>query len=179
MLYPSPARREPQHFDVPSLLTSCHARIRHFSAMAVTLAETTDAPEHEIAEAARQLYRYFAHALPLHAEDEDESVLPRLAGRTAELDSRLERMRAEHGRIDELLAPQLEAWQVLAERPAELATLAPRLSPTGRELRSFLGEHLESEEKYIFVALQKELSHSRLGAIEQEIRERRRRAYRW
>jgi len=177
-LYPSPARREPQHFDAPSLLTSCHARIRHFSEMAVTLAEARDAPEHEIAEAARQLHRYFAQALPLHAEDEEESVLPRLAGRAAELDTRLERMRAEHVRIDELLAPQLEAWQALAKQPADLVTLAPRLSPLGRQLQALFGEHLESEEKYIFVALQTQLSHTELGAIEQEIRDRRRRTYR-
>lgn len=178
MLYPSPTRREPQHTDASSLLTSCHTRIRHFCEMAVTLSKAIDAPHDQIAEVARQLHRYFTQAFPLHAEDEDKSMLPRLRGRDADLDERLERMHAEHGRIEKLVVDQLPAWEVLAERPAELPELASQLLPAGRQLQTLMDQHLESEEKHIFVALDM-LGRKDLEDIEREIRERRRQTYHW
>lgn len=177
MLDPSLRRREPGKSDALTMLVDCHARIRHFAAMAVSLAEV-EAPEHEIADAAQQLHHYFAHALPLHAEDEDRSVLPRLRGRDAGLDAGLERMHAEHERIYALLAPQLQAWQVLSSKPAELVAAAPRLGPLARELQSLLEQHLDAEERHVFPALRTYLDRHELAAIEQEIRERRRHTYR-
>ncbi len=176
MLYPSPTRREPQNSDTATLLVSCHARIRHFGEVAVSIAEATDVPESEIAEAARQLHRYFTHAFPLHEEDEDKTLLPRLRGLSADLDTHLERMHTEHERIHELVDIQVEAWQVLAKQPNQLATFAPRLRPAARELEALLETHLEDEEQHIFVAL-RSLGRRELGEIEQEIRERRRHTY--
>lgn len=177
MLDPSLRRREPLKSDAVTMLVDCHARIRHFSAMAIAFAEV-EAPEHEIADAAERLHRYFAHALPLHAEDEDRSVLPRLRGRDAALDARLEQMHAEHERIYALLAPQLQAWQALSRKPDQLRAEAARLAPLARELQSLFEQHLEGEEQHIFPALQRYLDRAELGAIEQEIRERRRHTYR-
>src|SRR5262245_4414109 len=69
------------------LRLACHGRIRSFLAMAVTIGERFDVPENEVAESAARVRRYFSQALPLHVEDEEESVLPRLESRSAELDA--------------------------------------------------------------------------------------------
>jgi hypothetical protein len=63
------------------LLLECHERIRHFARLALKLAGTRDLPPAEVAEAAAAVRRYFAEALPLHAADEEESMMPRLRGR--------------------------------------------------------------------------------------------------
>ena len=178
MLYPSLRSRETEASDALSLLTGCHARIRHFSRMAVALVESHGAPADEVAEAARQLVRYFTLALPLHVEDEELSLLPRLRGLGAELDARLETMRAEHERIDALLAPQVEAWQALAEAPGRLTTRAAALLPQARELHALFERHLGAEEEHIFPALRTELDDEALDAIRAAIRERRRDQYR-
>jgi len=177
-LYPSLRSREVEPSDALSLLRGCHAHIRHFSSMAVTLAGSHGAPAHEVAEAARQLVRYFTLALPLHTEDEELSLLPRLRGRSAELDARLETMHAEHERIVALLAPQVEAWQALAEVPGGLAARAAVLLPEARELQELFERHLEAEEEHIFPALRTELDDEALDAIRAAIRDRRRDQYR-
>ncbi len=177
MLHTSLRRREPGKSDALSMLVDCHARIRNFAALAVSLSEL-EARHDEIAAAAARLHRYFAHALPLHAEDEDRSVLPRLEGRDPELDAALERMHAEHERIYALLAPQLAAWHVLSEKPAQLVAEAPRLGPLARQLSTLFEEHLRAEEQHVFPALGTHLDRAELAAIEHEIRERRRHTYR-
>ncbi len=178
MLYPSLRSREAEPSDALSLLSGCHARIRHFSSMAVALAGSPGAPADEVAEAARQLVRYFTLALPLHTEDEELDLLPRLRGLSTELDARLETMHAEHERIDALLAPQVEAWQALAEAPGGLAARAAELLPRARELQELFERHLLAEEEHIFPALRTELDDEALDAVRAAIRERRRDQYR-
>ena len=43
-------------------------------------------PRVGVLEASRRCERYFSEALPLHVEDEEQSLLPRRRGRTPELD---------------------------------------------------------------------------------------------
>ena len=72
--------------DAVGLLLDCHERIRAFTAMASRLAAPGDPGPDAIRDAAARVHRYFAEALPLHAQDEEESLAPRLRGRDPDLD---------------------------------------------------------------------------------------------
>jgi hypothetical protein len=60
--------------DVVDLLLACHERIRFFIDLAIRIADTTDASNEEIREAAARVVRYFSESLPLHVADEEESI---------------------------------------------------------------------------------------------------------
>jgi hypothetical protein len=72
--------------DVVDLLLKCHERIRTFIGLACKLGKAQEPSVDEIRDAASRVSRYFSEALPLHVADEEESILPRLAGRNPEPD---------------------------------------------------------------------------------------------
>src|SRR5512132_579542 len=82
--------------DAVGLLLECHDRIRSFLALARRVAQAGPAERDGVAEAAARVRRYFAEALPLHARDEEESILPRLRGREPAVDAELAAMEREH-----------------------------------------------------------------------------------
>src|SRR5512137_1703443 len=84
------------HGDAVDLLLECHGRIRTFLAMARRLGEARGEPAEAVSAAAVQVHRYFTLALPLHARDEEDSILPRLRGRDPRVDRELEAMVREH-----------------------------------------------------------------------------------
>ena len=62
--------------DAVDLLLECHARIRHFLALARRLGEARGESPTALSDTAAQVHRYFTLALPLHAQDEEEVILP-------------------------------------------------------------------------------------------------------
>jgi len=60
------------------LLLACHVCIRAFTALAGRLASADPAPDAEVAAAAQRVHCYHFVALPLHQEDEERSIAPRL-----------------------------------------------------------------------------------------------------
>src|SRR5215468_1101653 len=90
----------PEPADVVDLLIECHERIRSFIAPAGRVANADRPSAVEVREVARRITRYFSEALPLHVADEEESIMPRLRGKTAELDASLSEMREEHREHD-------------------------------------------------------------------------------
>src|SRR5574341_1715069 len=82
--------------DAVDLLLECHQRIRSFLGLALRLGEAWAAEPAEVADAAARVHRYFALALPLHAQDEDQSIAPRLRGRDRAVDHELEIVAREH-----------------------------------------------------------------------------------
>jgi iron-sulfur cluster repair protein YtfE (RIC family) len=88
-------RRTPAPNDLVGHLFACHERIRKFVALAAT-AGSTDGRDREVVEACAAVERYFERALPLHVEDEERSILPRLRGRRVEVDEALRTMEAQH-----------------------------------------------------------------------------------
>jgi iron-sulfur cluster repair protein YtfE (RIC family) len=142
---------------VVSRLLECHERIRRFTAMATRLAGALEAPAAQVVEAAAQLERYFATALPLHVADEDGTVLPRLlaAGPDGPVREALEQMEQEHRLIDALLLPQLEAWRRLQAQPGQLPALAPGLVERALRLGEAMEPHLQREERIVFPALER------------------------
>ena len=154
-------RAAPSHEPVDMLL-DCHARLRHFSAMASALATRTDLDEKQIEDACTELVRYFEVALPLHEADEERTLAPALEPLAADAEA-LERMRSQHAAIHETLDALIPLWK--SRRREETAGGA-------RELAALLEDHLALEESVIFplVAKLAAAERERLGA---EMRARR------
>jgi iron-sulfur cluster repair protein YtfE (RIC family) len=155
------------------LLVDCHARIRHFAGLAARLAAQEAAAPAEVAEAAGAVARYFTEALPLHARDEEESIVPRLRGREPALDAALDVMQREHGEHGAPLARVIAACRVLTGAPGRLAELAPALSRDTAFLVRHFDAHLANEEEAIFPALRRLLGPEEDAALAAEIRARR------
>lgn len=159
--------------DAVDLLLECHGRIRHFLAMARRIGEAPVGDVAEVADAAGRVVRYFTQALPLHARDEEDSILPRLRGRDPALDRALADMAREHGEHEPPLAALVAACAAVARDPARHAALAGDvLAPTAELERHFAG-HLAREEEVVFPAMRRLLSPADDAAIVAEIRRRR------
>ena len=161
--------------DAVDLLLACHQRIRHFTQVAAALADAPDAPPAEVAAAAVGVLRYFTEALPLHAEDEDASVAPRLlaAEPPAQVRVALESMTREHGALDEALAALAPRWRAVAFEPGRIEDEAPELRVLTARLAERWAAHLAPEEAIVFPAMRSTLSPGSLHDIVREMRARR------
>jgi len=157
------------------LLLGCHERIRHFTGMAMRLAENPDSPPEEICRAAEAVLRYFAVSLPLHEADENDSIFPRLhralpAGDVVR--KAAETMVSQHQAINELLQTIVPLWQAAQSQPVELRDLAPELKQLTNRLRLHFAAHLAMEEDVIFPMVEK-LPAEQRRQIEIEMKARR------
>jgi hemerythrin-like domain-containing protein len=159
--------------DAVDLLLECHARIRAFLALARRLGEAGAEPPDARTEAAVRVHRYFGHALPLHARDEEESILPRLRGREPLVDHQLDVMVREHQEHQRALGMLVEACAELAARPERHAELAPVVLGATADLEGQFRDHLAREEEVIFPAVRRLLDPPTDSAIVAEIRLRR------
>lgn len=154
--------------DAADLLLECHARIRAHLALAVRLGRPGGAAPEAVRDAASQVRRYFAEALPLHIADEDELITPRLAGASAALDRDLAEMHREH--LDhEAAVARLIACCAALEADAAART---DLLPIALGLEARLLAHLELEERSILPAL-RALPAAERRALAQAMRARR------
>lgn len=164
--------RKQETEDLLDLLMACHARIRSFSALAVALSEREGLSADEVVDACDRVSRYFSEALPLHARDEEESLLPRLMGRDPALDAALTRMRDEHGEHRGPLQELLSRCAIVRAAPTE-ATLRAAMAPVARDLRAQFEAHLWLEESVVFPAVRARLSQDERRAVVAELRARR------
>jgi iron-sulfur cluster repair protein YtfE (RIC family) len=145
--------KRPEARDVVELLLECHERIRKFTRMAHELAAARAADPDEIRQVAGQVRRYFVESLPLHVEDEEQDVLPRLTGRDREVDRALADMRAEHAAHGPLVTRLVDLCEQLVRDPRQLAARTDELGGVAGRLTSEFEAHLASEERVIFPAL--------------------------
>jgi iron-sulfur cluster repair protein YtfE (RIC family) len=138
---------------IEDMLLECHERIRSFTALALRLAGPEPAPPSEVADAAERVSRYFTKALPLHALDEEESLLPRLRGHDPAVDRELDAMHAEHAAHGPLLDRVVALCDALHADPGRRAELAPALREVAGALERHFVDHLGREEAVIFPAL--------------------------
>jgi iron-sulfur cluster repair protein YtfE (RIC family) len=164
--------RKTQGNDLESLLTDCHARIRSFLALALSVGASPDAPALENVEACARIERYFTLALPLHVRDEEESVLPRLYGSAPDVDAALACMRDEHTVHVEGIDDLVERCAAVRLRPED-ASGYPALLDTARALQGELEPHLQAEERVIFPAIRAFISPGKQRVIIDELRARR------
>lgn len=160
--------------ELVDLLLACHGRIRSFLELAIAIGAREDASNDDVIDASARVRRYFADALPLHVEDEEEGVLPRLHGRSAALDAALDRMCVEH---DEHRPPLRRLLALCASLPEHAGDADARreLGRAASELREVLEPHLREEERVVFEAIRELLSPEDRRAIVAELRARRRR----
>ena len=153
-------------------LLACHGRIRAFMSLARAIATRNDATDVLVRDAARDVKRYFTEALPRHAADEDETVRPRLMGRSTALDATLERMTREHARLDTQLALLCAMCDALMVDPAVRKTRRAALTTLLDGLDTLWAAHLGPEEREIFPIV-RTLEPSVCDAIRDEMRARR------
>ena len=164
--------RKTQSDDLVDMLLECHDRIRTSLALAIALGRRSDAPLEQVVEGCSRIQRYFTQAMPLHVHDEEDSLLPRLRGRSAEVDGALEQMREEHELHADLLRQLLELCESLHEDPGQPKTHAA-LADAAQELEAALEPHLEAEETVILPAVRALLSSEEQDEITRELRARR------
>ncbi len=167
------ARGPRREGGVVDLLLECHGRIRKFSNLAVAIAERDDVPPEEVATVCADVERYFTLALPLHVRDEEESLLPRLYGRDAEVDRALAAMASQHVEHGALISRLVALAAALHADPARLAELAGDLAAVAVPLERELAAHLEHEETVVFPAIARLLDAAAQAAVVGEIAARR------
>lgn len=159
--------------DAVDLLLECHGRIRSFLGVARRLGEARDVPADAVSGAALQVHRYFTLALPLHARDEEDSILPRLRGREPLVDRELEVMVREHREHGGPLGRLVEACAAIGADPGRHPDLAGEVVESATELDRHFLHHLAREEQVIFPAVRRLLDPEVDARIVREIRERR------
>lgn len=155
------------------LLLECHERIRTFGALARKVGEQSDYGSDDVIEASLGVVRYFTQALPLHVEDEEQSILPRLLGKQLAVDRGLALMQSQHASHQRPLERVVALCGDLAKRSAGAAELGAELRPLAQRLELELLEHLDLEEIVIFPAITLHLSADEQAAIVRELRARR------
>ncbi|MFO0682485.1 MAG: hemerythrin domain-containing protein [Sandaracinus sp.] len=158
-----------------ALLLACHEKMRTFAARARSLAAMEPRAESdvEVSEEAAAIARYFGESLALHVRDEEESILPRLVGRSPALDRALEAMEQDHAEHEPWLQALVHALGRIAEQPQCLREEQLDLATAAREVEDRLRVHLAAEEATVLPALGA-LSETERLAILREIRARRR-----
>ena len=163
----------PRPDDTVDLLLDCHQRLRLFTTLAVQLAEQPSALPGEVREVTGKVHRYFTVALPLHEEDEERSLFPRLLVRAPELAATVARLREDHEahavRVGALVAlcQELQTW------PERFVSLRGDLNAAAWALEETWRVHLTLEETELFPALRTALSAADRAAIREEMKARR------
>lgn len=155
------------------MLLGCHQRIRFFSALAERIA-TQPAPANEVAEAASRLRLYFGTALPLHEQDEEETLHQALVeARAPGIDALFARMRKEHRAIEAMLDELSPTWELLKTEPERLELERDALARGGAALVAAFEPHLAMEEDELFPLARAVLAPEVLAAMFRAMRARR------
>lgn len=171
MPIPLHIRRAP--LDLAETMLECHARIRNFVDVAKKIGAARDVAPPEIASAAADVQRYFRHGLPHHVEDEERSLLPRLRGRSHEVDAALAAMETEHRQHEAPLSRLLQLMDALVATPTAHAQLAGAVTAAADALGSAFEPHLVAEEQLVFPFLRTLLTPAEQAQVLGELRARR------
>lgn len=160
--------------DPVVLLSDCHGRIRAHCEAASKLAQSDEATDEQVRDAARTVHRYFTVALPLHELDEEIDLGPMLKAHAPKggVADAIDRMVREHRAIDALVADLVRAWDELGVTPSSRRTIASTIAPTTVALADAFRDHLELEESVIFPAV-RALPEGDRARLRQAIRDRR------
>ena len=148
----------------------CHQRLRQVTALAAQLPGAT---AEAVCDVAAKVQRYFSVALPLHEQDEEFSLFPRLLKAAPELASIVAALRADHDALASQVARLLELCRQVQQSPRRADALATALAEAARALQEGWQHHLTAEEQHVFPAVRGALSEQARAEIRQEMRERR------
>ncbi|HLV68200.1 MAG TPA: hemerythrin domain-containing protein [Polyangiaceae bacterium] len=162
--------------DLVAHLLECHERIRTFVRIAESAGRRDDLDRESVIEACSRSERYFIRAFPLHIEDEEKSILPRLlepaAAPSLELREALHTMEQQHGEHEPRVRVLLETLSAVRAEP-ERTELRAALARVAAELATAFEEHLVLEERVVFPAVRRLPSETQ-ARIQEEMRGRRR-----
>jgi hypothetical protein len=156
--------------DPGTALRACHERIRRFLTTAGRVASVEPTTAKDLAEAAAAVARYFREALPLHEQDEEASIAPRL--RDAAL---AEEIRAEHEVLHAATRALIHACERIAGAPDPIAARDDNrqdLVCSLAALSAAMLAHLAAEESRLLPAVDA-LPPAERAAIAAEMRARR------
>ncbi|HPU52479.1 MAG TPA: hemerythrin domain-containing protein [Burkholderiaceae bacterium] len=167
-------------FDQPfEMLEACHDRVRRSLTLLARLVDylTEHPPDARSASAARDVLRYFELAAPLHHQDEELHVFPRLE-RAADpaLGAAVARLRADHRRMEALwseLQPLLRRWSDDALPGEGGAVSAETVRPLAAEFAALYEQHLVVEESLAFPAARADIDDAALAAMSLDMAQRR------
>jgi iron-sulfur cluster repair protein YtfE (RIC family) len=172
----APLRVAPEETkDILQLLLEGHEQLRGFTALAVQLGHSQGASPLELSEAARRLLRYFTHELPLHLEEEEQGLLPRLftTPLTQELIQQLWELEKQHDEFEARLERLMPLWTTVARTPERYPQLAERLAREGRQFLTAAEKHVLMEERVLFPFVRERFSPDALVALAAEVLLRR------
>jgi iron-sulfur cluster repair protein YtfE (RIC family) len=158
--------------DLVGLLLECHQRIRTFARLAEDVGRRRELPDAEVVDACARVERYFTQALPLHVEDEERSLLPRLRGQQAAVDAALDAMHAQHDEHAPFLRALLAASAEVRRAPRDTATRDGLLAAASALAAEF-ERHLVNEEQVLFPAVRELLGADAQAQAIAELRARR------
>jgi hemerythrin-like domain-containing protein len=162
--------------DPIGMLTDCHRRIEHFIDVLCLVAESAKhrALNDDEARAVEAALEYFRVGGARHNADEEESLFPRLGGRTGE-DSlvELEGLKEDH-EVALSLHSNIESlyrkW--IADRMLDTVDWQA-LSVATTKLKALYAVHIQVEEQVVFPLASKTLGEATLELIGQEFKSRR------
>lgn len=168
-LHPAPAAG----FDQPfALLDACHERVQRSLALLLRLADhlARHGADAQAADAARDVMRYFELAAPLHHEDEERHVLPRL--RAAGHDALAQRLQDDHAALAAQWQPVRAALQAVTDGRWD----ASHMAEAARDWPFFAQhyrEHIALEDAQAFVLCRDALDAAEARAMGEEMAARR------
>jgi hemerythrin-like domain-containing protein len=161
------------------LMSDCHRRIEMFFARLIEVAETDRG--HQLTDSRRETLetalRYFSAGAPLHTEDEEVSLFPRLravGGPFAEAALKaLEELESDH-RAAEAAHNEIDS---LGMRWLEEGTLpqwdADRLVNLAKDLRELYRGHIDIEDNHVFPLAKEALGADVIEQVGREMASRR------
>jgi len=158
--------------QVPEALVDCHQRLRAVTTLATALGTRDDAQDEEVREVATKVHRYFTVALPLHEQDEDRSLFPRLLQHSPGLAPTIALLRADHQRQALVVAALVALCEQLLGPPGPAGPRAGALAAAAEAVSQSWKDHLAIEERELFPQAH-QLSSAARAAIAEEMRERR------
>ena len=161
----------PLQRDVVEVLLEAHIEVRQVVSMAESLSEGSATAGAR--ETATTISDHVEWLLPMHRDDEELSVAPRLLGRHPVVDNALSQMKRQHLALDGPLARVRLLCRVLAGDISRLHALRFELGAAAKDLRARLAEHHAFEESIVFPALKRFLYVDELESIGTEMRARR------
>ena len=163
-------------FEHPfEMLEACHDRVRRSLALLDRLVEHIEAHGHDAQSrsAAADVLRYFDLAAPLHHEDEERHVFPRLEHcGDAALEAATASLRIDHARMEALwagLRVALQAWAL----PGATHDVGMLPRQHAREFGSVYAMHLHIEESLVFPAARARMDAGRLARMSADMQARR------
>ena len=168
-LHPTPAAG----FDEPfALLDACHERVQRSLALLLRLADhlAQHGADEQATDAARDVTRYFDLAAPLHHEDEERHVLPRL--RAAGHDALAQRLQHDHA----VLAAQWQPIRATLQDVMQGRWEAAHAAAAMRNWPSFAQryrEHIAIEDTQAFVVCRNALDDAQARSMGEEMAARR------